>query len=220
MVVEDGLLLRLGAEVVARVVSSPANGGRGLLALAGALVRAELPAGLQAGMRLPLVVDGADAGRVVLKVRREAAAAEEEGAALQLASALALRGDGDMLRAALALAGGALPLPGGRAATVEVDPDDSGGGGGAEAASARLVLHSPTLGPIEIRLGLAAGVLDARVLVEPGEAAALAAEAAPELARALERAAPGAARVDVASRAATESRPRPPRSGRGVDAYA
>lgn len=219
MVVEDGLLLRLGAEVVARVVSSPANGGRGLLALAGALVRAELPAGLQAGMRLPLVVDGADAGRVVLKVRREAAAAEEEGAALQLASALALRGDGDMLRAALALAGGALPLPGGRAATVEVDPDDSGGGG-AEASSARLVLHSPTLGPIEIRLGLAAGVLDARVLVEPGEAAALAAEAAPELARALERAAPGAARVDVASRAATESRPRPPRSGRGVDAYA
>ncbi|MEZ5101901.1 MAG: flagellar hook-length control protein FliK [Thermoleophilia bacterium] len=90
-------------------------------------------------------------------------------------------------------------------------------GGG---ATARLVLHSPTLGPIEIRLELVAGVLDARVLVEPGEAAALAAEAAPDLARALERAAPGAARVDVGARAATEARPRPPRSGGGIDAYA
>ena len=64
------LLLRPGAEVVARVASLRPD-GRGVLALAGGLVSAHLPAGVAEGDRLPLTVVGTEAGRILLRLRAE-----------------------------------------------------------------------------------------------------------------------------------------------------
>ena len=97
----------------------PGPDGRGLLSLAGAVVRARLPLGLHAGDQLRLRVAGQDGDQLVLR-----RVAEERPAARLPASVvaeLAESGDGEQLRAALALAGGPIPLPGGRVLTVEPD---------------------------------------------------------------------------------------------------
>jgi hypothetical protein len=63
--------LRVGDEVVARVVEAPSEAGTGLLSIAGSLQRARLPAGLERGQQLRLRVTGARASAVVLALVRE-----------------------------------------------------------------------------------------------------------------------------------------------------
>src|SRR3954469_25888470 len=62
------LSLRVGSEVAVRVAAAPPEGGRGTIALAGTLVRAQLPPGLAEGQRLAVRVTRAEGGDVVLKV--------------------------------------------------------------------------------------------------------------------------------------------------------
>jgi hypothetical protein len=111
-----------------------------------------------------------------------------KGAAM-LAGRLALRGDGEVLRAALGLAGGPLWLPGAAAATVTVEPDSGQDGaseeGGGEAA---FTLHSPHLGAVEVRIRLDAGGVWAAVTTPPGPMTRRAAATLPDLVAGLERA--------------------------------
>jgi hypothetical protein len=217
VVVQDALVLRVGAEVVARVVALSAEGS-GLLSLAGRLVRARLPEGLQAGMRLRLVVAGTEAEQVVLRLKGEERLRLSEPELARLAGTLALQGDGELLRAALELAGPAVPLPEG--ATAAVDPDEGQACGEREAASARLVLHSPLLGAIEATLRLDAGGLRARVVADPGEAADRARRLQAELVTALERAAGAPVVLEIAGRPERAPRPRPLLAPESFDAYA
>jgi hypothetical protein len=219
VVVQDALVLRVGAEVVARVVALSAEGS-GLLSLAGRLVRARLPEGLQAGMRLRLVVAGTEAEQVVLRLKGEERLRLSEPELARLAGTLALQGDGELLRAALELAGPAVPLPEGATAEVAVDPDEGQACGEREAASARLVLHSPLLGAIEATLRLDAGGLRARVVADPGEAADRARRLQAELVTALERAAGAPVVLEIAGRPERAPRPRPLLAPESFDAYA
>jgi hypothetical protein len=95
-----------------------------------------------------------------------------------LAGGLALRGDGELLRAALGLAGGRLWLPGAAAATVTVE---SGG-------EAAFTLHSPNLGAVEARIRLDAAGVWAAVTTPPGPMTERAAATLPDLVAGLERA--------------------------------
>ena len=124
----DELALRPGADLVARVAVAPANGGRGVISLAGVLLSAQLPAGLAAGQRLPVRVVRAGGDEVLLKLRSEAAPAEATQAGrpiAQAAGSLAVSGDGQLVRVAdgLTQPGLALPLPNGDALTLQVADD-------------------------------------------------------------------------------------------------
>jgi hypothetical protein len=215
------LELHVGDEVVAGVASAAGPDGRGVLALAGALHPARLPAGLREGQKLRLRVAGAEEGALLLRLAHEPG--DPGGLApARAAGALALRGDGLLLQAALALAGpaGALALPDGSAARVTVDEEPAeGGGAGSGPATATVLLHSPGLGAIEVRLRLDPAGISAAVEVEPAAAGA-AERAAPELARALERAVSRPAAVAVSARAEDSKRPDPPRPEGVFDAYA
>jgi hypothetical protein len=172
--------LRVGAEVAARVVELAGPDGRGLISLAGAVLRARLPAGLHAGDRLRLQVVGREGDQVVLRRIAEERPAPASVPASVVAE-LAESGDGAQLRAAVALAGGPIPLPGGRVLTVEPDAGgDEAAREGREEGSVRLVLHTPSLGALELHLGLRRGSLGVNVIAAAGVAAA-AAEAVPEL---------------------------------------
>jgi hypothetical protein len=208
----DDLLLRSGAEVVVRVLTAPHGGGQGLISLAGRQIRAELPAGLVAGQRLRVSIE-AEVERVLLRIVSQRPDGAEEGAPGH-AAALALSGNGELVRAAMALIGpeGAVVLPGGgqAAVEVEVDPDDtSESDGKARSARATVTLHSPELGPLQISLLLTPGGISASVTAEPGVAAETAAQAADELRAALERGAARPAAVTVATRGPAERRPVP-----------
>jgi hypothetical protein len=171
--------LRVGAEVAARVVEPPGPDGRGLLSLAGAVVRARLPLGLHAGDRLRLHVVGRDGDQLVL--RRVSEERPVSGLPASVLAELAESGDGEQLRAALALAGGPIPLPGGRVLTIEPDAEDEAAARDRpDEGSVRVVLHTPTLGALELRLGLHGGSLAVEVIADPAVAAA-ASGAAPEL---------------------------------------
>jgi hypothetical protein len=129
----------------------------------------------------------------------------------RLAAALAVSGDPELLRVALALTGGAVPLPGGEAGAVEVDPDETGETGSqAGAARARVTLHSPELGPIEIALTLTSATIAAAVTVEPGRPAKVAQAALDDLREALERSTDRQAGATVSARQPQERRPAPP----------
>src|SRR5262245_32756283 len=156
--------LRVGAEVAARVVEAAGPDGRGLLSLAGAVVRARLPLGLHAGDKLRLNVVGRDGDRIVL--RRVAEDRPASGALpASVVAELAESGDGEQLRTAVALAGGPIPLAGGRVLTVEPDAGgETSGREGEEDGSVRIVLHTPALGALELRLGLHGGSLDVSVV--------------------------------------------------------
>jgi hypothetical protein len=175
--VAAAIKLRLGAEVAARVVEAPGPDGRGLLSLAGVVVRAKLPPGLHAGERLRLHVAGRDGDQLVLRrVPEERPTAG--GVPASVVAELAQSGDGEQLRAALALAGGPIPLPGGRVLTVEPDPgDEPSGPEHADEGSVRVVLHTPSLGTLELRLGLHGGALGVDVIAD----AAVSAEASAAL---------------------------------------
>ena len=151
------LRLAPGAQVVARLVSAPGGGGRGLISLAGHLLHARLPSGLQPGSTLPLEVVRADPAQVVVRIVPQAAGADQA-------------------------APGTIWLPGGTAVQLSVDPDDGSpepsGDAGGEAA---FVLHDPVLGAIEVRLRLAPGGVQAAVTTPAGVLANRAADGLPDL---------------------------------------
>lgn len=209
-----------GAALVARVVSAPPAGGRGLVALAGMVLEARLPAGLAAGQTLHLRVTRADARELVVKIQPQPGDEHDERSAARLAGELAVRGDGELLRAALGLTGGPLWLPGGAAATVTVEPDEEnedGGpkGGGGEAA---FTLHCPHLGAVEVRLRMGAGGVRAGVVTPPGRLTERAEATLPELVTALQRATGLPAAASVAARPDSEPSPTPPAGA--FDGYA
>jgi hypothetical protein len=213
--------LALGSELVARILAAPEGGGRGLISLAGIVLEARLPAGLEAGRALRLQVTRADAEEVVVKIVSGASGQLDPAAAGRVAGELALRGDSELLRAALSLADGPLWLPGGAAATVTVDPDDGGPATGARPASggeAAFTLHCPQLGAIEVRLHVGPGGVRAGVVTPPGQASELAGSELPELVAALERATGRPATAAVTPRAVATPAPTPP-SG-AFDGYA
>jgi Flagellar hook-length control protein FliK len=215
------LALALGKELVARVLAAPEGGGRGLISLAGIVLEARVPAGLEAGRALRLQVTRADAEEVVVKIVSDAAEHLDGAAAGRVAGELALRGDPDLLRAALALADGPLWLPGGAAATVTVDPDGHGEGSGsapADGGDAAFTLHCPHLGAIEVRLRVGPGGVRAGVVTPPGQTSELAESGLSELVAALERATGRPATAAVSPRAASTPSPTPP-SG-AFDGYA
>jgi hypothetical protein len=223
----EELALRPGADLVVRVQAAPANGGRGAISLAGVLLPVQLPAGLEAGQRLPVRVVSVKPDEVLLQLRPQPGAAAEAttpGQVAHVAGSLALTGDGKLVQLAneLQQPGFALPLPNGDALTLAVAPDEHGDEGSDARESggeASFVLHSATLGPIEARLRLADGGVSVEVRVDPDAQARFAA-AAPELTAALERALAAPARVEVAARRPEQARPARPRVDESFDAYA
>lgn len=213
------IALSAGKDLVARVVSAPVAGGRGLISLAGVILEARVPAGLAAGQLLHLRVTRADAEELVVRIVRDTGEHPDQQASSRLAGELALRGDGDLLRIALGLADGPLWLPGGAAATITVEPEDEGekdaAGGGGEAA---FTLHCPEVGAIEVRLRISAGSVRAGVVTPAGPVAELAETALPELVAGLERATGRPAAAAVLARSASDPAPTPP--GGAFDGYA
>jgi hypothetical protein len=210
-----------GKELVARVLRAPQGGGRGLISLAGLVLEARLPAGLEAGRVLRLQVSRADAEEVVVRIVSDAAGSLDPAAAGRVAGEVALRGDPDLLRAALALADGTLWLPGGAAATITVDPDGSGTGATTEPATrgeAAFTLHCPQIGAIEVRLQVGPGGVRAGVVTPPGQTSELAESALAELVAGLERATGRPAAATVSARSPAAPAPAPP-SG-AFDGYA
>jgi hypothetical protein len=190
--------LRVGAEVAARVVEAAGPDGRGLLSLAGAVVRAKLPPGLHAGQRLRLEVAGRDGDQIVL--RRVAEERPPAGVPASVVAGLAESGDGEQLRAALALAGGPIPLPGGRVLTVEPDAgDDAVAREAGDDGTVRVVLHTAALGALELRLALQGGALAVDVTADASVAPAASAAVA-ELRAAVHASTGLAARIDVVER--------------------
>jgi hypothetical protein len=214
-----GIRLREGATVLARVLeAATADDGMGLLSLAGAKVRAQLPQALQVGDRLRLLVAGTIDDKVVLKLLGAETANATRDVPAHAVAQLATQGDGELLRLAHALTDGVVPLPGGL--VVAIDPDEEAaseeedGGGEEQPQAMRLVIHSPALGALELRVGLAAGRLGVAVTAEPGRPFALAAEEQAALASRLEAVTGLPAAVGVtARRGPAPDRPEPPPLG-------
>jgi hypothetical protein len=185
-VVVKAVKLRAGSKVVARVVKAPGPDGRGSLALGGAVVRAKLPAGVRAGQRLQLLVMAQSGNQVVFRMAREAACGKRPLPA-RLAAALAEKGDGELLRAAAQLSGGVIPLPGRRVVQLEEQESDEDEGGSEPGSASRLclTLHTAELGALTVYLGLAAGVLEAEIVVD-GDVLERAHGALPQLTTAIE----------------------------------
>ena len=212
------LALAAGKDLVARIVSAPLAGGRGLISLAGVILEARVPPGLLAGQILQLRVTRADAEEVVVRIVHDAAEHPDQQASSRLAGELALRGDGDLLRVALGLANGPLWLPGGAAATITIEPEDAvekDAAGGGEAA---FTLHCPKLGAIEVRLRIDAAGVRAGVVTPAGPLTDLAETALPELVAGLERATGRPAAAAVLARSDSDQAPVPP--GGAFDGYA
>jgi hypothetical protein len=206
--------------MVARVVTAPNASGRGVISLAGQQVQAQLPQGVQPGARLKLTVTKVQGHKVTAKVEK-APARQRTGSTARLAGRMALTRNGNLTRAALALAGDEpLWLPDGSAASVTVDPD----AGGADAAhdessgEAAFVLHSPTMGAIEVRLRMAQGAITAGVVTSPGVATDVANAATGALIEALATATGRPASAAVLARPLGVPPPPPP-TGR-IDLHA
>jgi hypothetical protein len=119
-----------GRALMARVVSADAA-GRGSLSIAGALIDAELPNGIQAGQELRLTVRDVSPERVVLSLS-------------------------DQNTPPPPVAVPAAPMPGGGTVHVrERDPGAPGGGGATpDRHSLALVYDAPALGPVDLRFEL------------------------------------------------------------------
>lgn len=138
--------------------------------------------------------------------------------AARAAGRLALRGDGELLRAALGLAGGPVWLPGGAAATVTLEPDserDASEGAGGEAV---LTLHCPPYGAVDVRIRLDAGGVRAAVTTPPGPMSERAAATLPDLVAGLERATGRPGIATVQARRGSRPGPTPPEGA--YDGYA
>jgi hypothetical protein len=203
------LLLEPGKSLSVRVLTAPNPAGIGLISLAGARIEARLPHGVAGGDVLRLLVTRTGNGEIGARIERDTAPAE---AIQRVAGQLALAGDGEAMKTALALADGApLWLPESRAAEVQVDPDGAAAGdedrGSGEAA---FVLHCPRAGAIEVRLRMAEGAITASVTAPAGLAHQAAELALGELAERLQAATARPARATVRARPAEEPSPRPP----------
>ena len=163
------LALALGKGLVARVLAAPEGGGRGLISLAGIVLEARVPAGLEAGRALRLQVTRADAEEIVVRIVSDASEHLDGAAAGRVAGGSPCAGDPDLLRAALALADGARCGCPGAAADRDRRPGRPRRGTGigpAAGGEAAFMLHCPHAGAIEVRLhvgpgGVRAGVVDA-----------------------------------------------------------
>jgi hypothetical protein len=174
-VVGAELRIAPGRALMARVVSADAA-GRGSLSIAGALVDAKLPKGVQAGQELRLTVRDVSPERVVLGLSDKTAPASPP------------------LTAA--------PLPGGGSVQVtERDPRASGGGGAAADRHAlALVYNAPTLGPVDLRFELDPQSLRLSATLAAGESVQRAEVAAGALRDALSEALGRPVSVEVSAR--------------------
>lgn len=151
-----------GRALMARVVAADGQ-GRGSLSIAGALIDAKLPKGVQAGDELRLTVRDVSPERVVLSLADQAAAVAAQAAA---------------------------ELPGGGHVRVSAAYDDEQAGGrGGQARTGRqtlaLVYDAPALGAVDLRFELDPQSLRVSATLAAGEPAARAAGAAGELRDAL-----------------------------------
>lgn len=214
-----GVRLREGATVVARVLeAASADDGMGFLSLAGVKVRAQLPPSLQNGAQLRLLVTGTIDDKVVLRLLHAQTENATRDVPARVVARLATQGDGELLRAANALAGGLLSLPGGLVVAIHPDeepvPEGEPETSDDQPRAMRLVIHSPSLGALELRVALLGGRLGVGVTAEPGRALALAIEEQGALADRLESVTGLPAAVGVAARiGAAPERPEPPALG-------
>jgi len=171
-----GAELRLapGRAMMARVVSvSPA--GRGSLSIAGALIDAELPRGVEAGQELRLTVRHVSAERVVLGLSDQNAPA--------------------------AAAAPAAPLPGGGTVQVtERDPGGASAGRGGDRHSMALRYEAPALGPVDLRFDLDPQSLRVSAVFAAGEPVEQARASAGELRDALSQALGRPVAVEISAR--------------------
>jgi hypothetical protein len=169
--------LRLGQSLVARVAER--HGEKGILMIAGQPLVAQLPEQVRAGDVLKLAVKDIGPEQVVMQLHegREAAQAAQEGAQPTVF----------------------VPLPGGVPARIVVDDQasDGGGGDGGESHAIALTYESPTLGPINLRIGMDAANVVADVRVTPGAPLQIAAAAQDALRSALAEATERVATVSV-----------------------
>lgn len=169
-------------------MSAPAGGGRGLISLAGHLLEAQLPAGLEPGRTLPLQVVRADPAQVLVRIVPQSS----DQAAAQAPP-------------------GTVWLPGGAAFQLSVDPDAGRGEHGAGAAGeAAFVLHDPLRGAIEVRLRLRPGGVQAAVTTPSGVLAERASDGLPDLISRLGTATGRPAAATSSVRPAGAPRPTPP----------
>jgi hypothetical protein len=164
-----------GRALMARVVNVNPM-GRGALSIAGALVDAKLPPGVQAGQDLRLVVRHVSPEQVVLGISQEAGAA-----------------------AAQPLAAAELP-GGGRVRVTERDGDSEGASGRAPDAGRHvleLAYDAPALGTVDLRFELDPHSLRVHATLAAGAPAASATEAAVELRDAIAAALGGGRTVTV-----------------------
>jgi hypothetical protein len=147
-----GLTLTPGRALMARVVDAPPGGGRGSVAIAGFLVDAELPDGLQAGADLRLVVRDLDAQRVTLQITPQAHSAPAPETPVPASP-------------------GAVPLPGEMTLRVADDAENPApGGGGNQPGRHALALSLDTgaLGTLDLRFTLDPATLSVTVALAPG----------------------------------------------------
>jgi hypothetical protein len=147
-----------GRALMARVVSVNAP-GQGSLSIAGALIDARLPPGVEAGQDLRLVVRHVSPEQVVLGLSPEAGA----GAA-PAQTAVALPGGGHV-----------------RVTEREGDGDRGSGGSGAGRHVLALTYDAPALGTVNLRFELDPHSLRVNAVLSAGAPAASATEAAGEL---------------------------------------
>jgi hypothetical protein len=174
-----GIELRVapGRALMARVVAADGQ-GRGSLSIAGALIDAKLPKGIQAGDELRLTVRDVTPERVVLSLSDQAAAAAAQTAA---------------------------ELPGGGHIRVSAPSDEEeagarGGRTGAGRHTLALVYDAPALGAVELRFELDSQALRVNATLAAGQPAASAAGAAGELRDALATALARPVTVEVTPR--------------------
>ena len=156
------LVLKPGMTLAARVAER--SGSRGILMLAGYALSAELPDEVKAGDTLRLRVTETSAERVVMKLVDESQQAQQQPTVVPL------------------------PLPDGRKAELYVDEREGEGRRAGERAAVAITYRSPSLGPIDFRLGLEGGTLTAVVRAAQGTPHELSRESADALRDALARA--------------------------------
>jgi hypothetical protein len=162
-----------GRALMARVVNINPM-GRGALSIAGALIDAKLPPGVQAGQDLRLIVRHVSPEQVVLGISQEAGAAAAQA------------------QAAVELPGGGHVRVTERDAGSEADADRATGGGTGRHVLA-LAYDAPALGTLDLRFELDPQSLRVSATLAAGGPAARATDAAGELRDALSQALGGRA---------------------------
>ena len=174
-VVGAELRIAPGRALMARVVSADVT-GRGSLSIAGALIDAKLPKGVQAGQELRLTVRDVSPERVVLGLSDQTAPPPPPLAAA--------------------------PLPGG--GSVQVTERDTGGSSGGGAAADRhalvLVYNAPALGPVDLRFELDRKSLRLSAMFAAGESVQRAEVASGALRDALSEALERPVNVEISAR--------------------